>query len=571
MKNREVSDIFNAMADVLELMDENVFKVRAYRRAAMNIDNLSEDVAIVASEGRLEEIQGIGKDLEAKILEIIKTGKCAHYEELKQAVPGVMLELVTIPGVGPKTARLLYEELGVKNIAELEMMAKRHRISGLPGIKRKTEENILKGILLVKKRSDLMTLKEATDLADAIVAGLKGVSGVKDIIPAGSLRRMKDTVRDIDILVTSTSPGNVIDAFVKLPMVKDITASGDTKASIVTHEGVQADLRVVDPESLGAASVYFTGSQAHNIKLRHIAKLMDQKVNEYGVFSNKTGKLIAGRTEADVYKALKLDYIEPELREDRGEVEAARNGDLPDLINIEDIRGDLHVHSKWSDGRDKIEDIVISAKRFGYEYIAITDHSQGLKVARGLSVADVHKKLEQIKDLNKKVKGIRILSGTEVDIHKDGSLDYDDDVLKRFDVVIAAIHSGFRETKAKLTDRILWAIDNKNVNIIAHPTGRLMGMRGPYEIDLERILRAAKDAGVAMEINSYPDRLDLNDINSRVSAVAGVKLALGTDSHSREQLEYMRFGVSVARRAWLNKQDVVNTVNLDGLLKFLDK
>lgn len=571
MKNRDVADIFNEIADLLELLDENVFKIRAYRRAAVNIDNLAEDVADVARQGRLEEVRGIGKDLAAKIVEIIDTGKCRHYEELKAAVPSVLLDLIAIPGVGPKTAKLLYKHLGVTNIAELEMMAKRHRISGLPGIKAKTEENILRGISLVKKRSERMTLKEAADLAGGITSALAKMPEVKDIVPAGSLRRMKETVRDIDILVTSASPKIVSDAFVKLPMVKDVTAHGDTKVSILTADGVQADMRVVEPESFGAALVYFTGSQAHNIKLRHIAKRMDLKVNEYGVFSNKTGKSIAGKTEAEVYKALKLQYIAPELREDRGEIEASARGELPDILDIRDMKGDLHVHSKWSDGRDKIEDIAVEARRRGYEYIAITDHSQGLKVARGLSVADVRRKLEEIRKLNKKIKGIKILSGTEVDIHKDGTLDYDDDTLKMFDVVIAAIHSGFREPKTKLTDRILWAIDNKNVNVIAHPTGRLMGVRGPYDIDIERILRAARDADVAMEINSYPDRLDLDDINSRKALDAGVKIAIGTDSHSREQLDYMQFGVSVARRAWLGKRDVINTAGLDGLLKFLSK
>ena len=571
MKNHEVAAIFNAIADLLELKDDNPFKIRAYRRAAINVDSLTEDIETVAEEKRLETIPGIGKELAAKIDEIIATGKCKHYEELKAEVPQAMLDMVLIPGIGPKTAKLLYDKLKVKNIAELEMMAKRHRISGLPGIKDKTEENILRGIALVKKRSERMTLKEALDVSGEFAARLKKMREVKKVIAGGSLRRMKETVRDIDILVTSASPVKVINTFVKLPTVRDVTAHGDTKASILTNEGIQVDLRVVEPSSFGAALVYFTGSKAHNIKLRHIAKDMGLKVNEYGVFSEKSGKSIAGKTEEDVYKALKLKFIEPELREDRGEIEAASAGKLPKLVQLSDIRGDLHVHSNWSDGSDRIEDLAIEAKKLGYEYAAITDHSQSLKVAGGLSELEVLKKLEEIKKVNKKIKGIRVLSGAEVDILKDGSLDYKDDILKRFDIVIAAIHSGFKEPKEKLTDRILRAMDNKHVNIISHPTGRLMGVRGPYEIDFESIFRAARGAGVAFEINSYPERLDLDDVNARAAGEAGVRLVIGTDSHMAEQLKFMALGVSVARRAWLEKADILNTLGLDGLLKFLKK
>jgi DNA polymerase (family X) len=571
MKNKEVAAIFNAIADLLELKGDNPFKIRAYRRAALNVDSLTEDVTRIAGDDRLLEIPGIGKDLAEKIVEIINTGKCRHYEELKSEIPAAMLELISIPGVGPKTARILCDKLHVKNIGELEMMAKRHRISALPGMKEKTEENILRGIALVKKRSERMTLKEAMDISKEAVSRLEKMPEVKKIIPAGSLRRMKETVRDIDILVTSADPAKVISSFLKLPNAKDVIAHGDTKAAILTDEGVQMDLRVVEPESFGAALVYFTGSQAHNIKIRHIARKMGLKVNEYGVFSEKTGKSIAGKTEADVYKALKLRYIEPELREDRGEVEASETGKLPKLIEMSDIKGDLHVHSNWSDGSNRIEDIAEAAKMMGYEYVAITDHSQSLKVAGGLSHEDVIKKLEEIKKVNKKIRGIKILSGAEVDILKDGSLDYKDDILKRFDVVIAAIHSGFKGTKAMMTDRILWAIDNKRVNIIAHPTGRLMGQRGPYEIDLERVAKAAKDARIALEINSFPERLDLDDVNSRSAKEAGAKLVINTDSHIIEQLDFMRFGLSVARRGWLETGDVINTFELDGLLKFLKK
>lgn len=572
MKNREVADIFNGIADLLELKDENVFKIRAYRRAALNVDSLSEDVAALAKEEKLDTVPGIGKDLAAKIAEIVDTGKCKHYEELKAEVPQAMVDMMKIPGVGPKTARKLYIEANIKSIGELEMMAQRHLIQrALPGVKAKTEENILRGIGLVKKRAERMTLKEAIDVSSEFVSRMKKMGQIKEIVPGGSLRRRKETVRDIDILVTSTAPKKVINTFVGLPMVKDVTAHGDTKASILTTDGIQVDMRVVEPASFGAALVYFTGSQAHNIAIRHIAKEMGLKVNEYGVFNEKTHKSIAGKTEADVYKALKLEYIEPELREDRGEVEAAKKGKLPDLIETGDIKGDLHVHSRWSDGQDTIYDLAMKAKSMGYEYLAVTDHSQSLKVAGGLSESDVLKKLEEIKKVSKKVKGITILSGTEVDILKDGAVDYKDECLKRFDVVVAAIHSGFKETSQKLTDRILRAIDNKYVNIIAHPTGRLMGVRPAYELDFDRIFKAARDAGVALEINSYPERLDLTDIDSRAAKDRGVKIAICTDSHMAQQLGFMELGVSVARRGWLEKKDVINTLGLEGLLKFLRK
>jgi DNA polymerase (family 10) len=571
MKNRQISEIFNAIADLLELKDDNVFKIRAYRRAAMNVDNLSEDIEVLAKESSLEKIPGIGKDLAAKMIEMIDTGKCRYYEELKLEVPQAMLELISIPGVGPKTARLLYNKLGVKNINELAMMAKHHRISGLPGIKDKTEENILRGIALVKKRQERMTLKEAIDVAGEVVSALKKMPGVNNITPAGSLRRMRETVRDIDVLITSAKPEKVTGAFVKLPIVKDVLAHGDTKASILSREGVQVDLRVVEPDSFGAALVYFTGSQAHNIRIRHIGKEAGLKINEYGVFNEKSGKRIAGKTESDIYKTIKLPYIEPELREDRGEVEAGLKGALPKLIKLSDIRGDLHVHSEWSDGSDSIEDLAMAAKALGYEYIAITDHSESLKVAGGLSEKEVLKKLEEIRKVNKKLKGIRVLAGVEVDILKDGSLDYKDDILKRFDLVIAAIHTGFKDPKDKLTDRILVAMDNKRVNIIAHPTGRLMGIRGPYELYLDRIFKNAKEAGVALEISSFPERLDLDDVNARAAKDRGVKLAINTDAHIAEQMNYMALGVSVARRAWLEKEDVINTLSLDALLKFLKK
>ena len=571
MKNIMVADIFENIADILEIKDDNPFKIRAYRRAALNIRGLAEDIEMLAKEDRLSDIPGIGKELEAKIREIITTGSLKHYEKLKREVPQGILDLMSVPGIGPKTARVLHDSLKIKTIGELEQKARSHEISGLPRLKKKTEENILRGIELIKKRAERMTLKEALDLTGEVIPELKKLSGVGKLSVAGSLRRMKETVRDIDMLITSDKPKAVMAAFTKLPLVQDILAHGDTKSSILTESGVQVDLRVVKEESFGAALVYFTGSQAHNIHIRHLAKKAGLKVNEYGVFSEKTGRRVAGRREEDVYKALKLSFIQPEMREDRGEIEAAAKSKLPKLLELSDIRGDLHVHSKWSDGTYSIEDAARAAKAKGYEYIAITDHSKNLKVARGLSEKDVMKKLEEIERVNKKVRGIRILSGTEIDILQDGSLDYDEDVVERFDVVVAAIHSGFKESKEKLTTRIIKAMESGRVHILAHPTGRLMGSREPYELDFDKIFKAASQTNTYMEINAFYERLDLDDVNARAAKDAGVKMAIGTDAHVIDQLDSMLLGVSVARRAWLEKKDVLNASSLDSLLKLLKK
>lgn len=571
MKNREVAEFFEQIADLLEIKNDNPFKIRAYLKAAQNIRSLTEDIETVAKEGRLEDIPGIGKDLASKIIEIINTGRLKHYEELKKKVPRGILDLIAIPGVGPKTARLLYAKLKVKSVDGLEKLARAHKISGLPGLKDKTEENILRGIELVKKRSERMPLQEALSLADEIISRLKRFPRVRRISPAGSLRRMKETVRDIDILITSANPRKVMEAFVKLPMVGEVLAHGDTKSSILTKTGVQVDLRVVDPSCFGAASVYFTGSQAHNIHIRDMAKKKGLKINEYGVFVGKRNKRIAGKEEADVYKTLKLPLIPPELREDRGEIEAALKGELPRLIELSDIRGDFHIHTNRSDGAHSLKEMIEACRKRGYEYSAITDHSKTLKVAGGLSEKEFIKEIDEIRKINKNFKDFKVLAGTEVEILDDGSLDYKRDILKRLDIVVAAIHSGFKQSKEKLTNRILKAMESGYVNIIAHPTGRLMGTRSAYELDFDRIFKVAKETRTCLEINSFTERLDLDDINSKAAAEAGVKMAIGTDAHMIGQLGSIILGLSVARRAWLTKKDVINTLPLADLLKFLKK
>ena len=563
MKNKLIAEIFRSIADILEIKGENPFRIRAYERAGRNIESLADDVEVLIREDRLKDVEGIGKDLEEKIREIVSTGKLKYLEELKKDIPEGLIEMLNVPGIGPKTAKLLYEKLDIQDVVMLERMAAAGKIRGLEGMGEKTEENILAGIELFKKGRDRLDLKIATDAAYNFVNKLKELKEVKKINPAGSLRRMKESVRDIDILISSKNPQKIMDAFTALSDVKNIIAKGPLKSSVLTKDDIQVDVRVVDDASYGAALMYFTGSKEHNIKLRQLAIKNGLKLNEYGIFKGE--KIIAGKTEEDMYKALGISYIAPELREDRGEVEAGLNNALPDLIELKDIKGDLHMHSTWSDGGSSIEDMVIKSRELGYEYIAITDHSQGLKIAGGLNTHELDLKRKDIDRLNKKYKNIKILFGSEVDIDSSGNLDYPDDALKDMDIVIGAIHAGFKQSKEAITRRIIKACQNKYVSIIAHPTGRLWGSRDAYEIDFVEVFKACRDTNTALEINSFPQRLDLNDINSRMAKEAGVKIVINTDSHLAEHLSMMKFGVAVARRGWLEKKDVLNTFNLNKL------
>lgn len=564
MKNQEISNIFKEIAEILEIKGENFFKIRTYERAARNIEAIPEDIDIFVKRGSLKTIPGIGKDLEGKIKEIASTGNLRYLDELKKDIPRGLIDMLKVPGIGPKTAKVLHEKLGVQDLVMLERMAHAGKIRDVPGMKEKTEENILRGIEILKRGRDRMDLKTAMDVAQSFVIQLKKIKGVKKIDVAGSLRRMKDTVRDIDILISSSSPKKIMDRFTSLGDVKDILAKGPTKSSILTKDSIQVDVRVMEDASYGAALMYFTGSKAHNIKLRQLAVKKDFKLNEYGIF--KRSRKVAGKAEPEMYKKLGLSYVSPELREDRGEIEAAKEDKLPKLLELSDIKGDLHVHSTWSDGGNSIEELVIKAKDMGYKYIAITDHSQGLKIAGGLNKEELMIKKKEIEKLKKKYRDIKILFGTEVDIDSDGNLDYPDDILKGMDIVIGAVHSGFKQSKEKLTRRIIKACENRYVNIIAHPTGRLWGAREPYEIDLDEILKVANETHTALEINSFPQRLDLNDINCRMAKDYGVKLVINTDAHIVEQLDMMKFGVSVARRGWLEKRDILNTLPYDRVI-----
>ena len=571
MKNLEIAEIFNNMADILEIKGENPFRIRAYRKAAQNIEGLSEDVRKIAREKKLENLPGIGKDLAGKIEEYIATNKIKAYEKLKKSVSKPVLELMDIPGVGPKTAMVLCDKLKVKSIRDLKKKACEGKIKGIPGIKEKTITNILRGIDFLRKSEGRTLLGQAVKISEEIIARLRKLPEVKRIEPAGSLRRKRDTVRDIDILITSGGPRKVMDVFTRLPEARDVLADGPTKSSIITKGEVQVDLRVVKPTSFGSALCYLTGSKSHNIRLRKMAAQKGLKINEYGVFNVKTSKKIAGAEEKDVYKTLDLPWIPPEIREDRGEIEAAMKNKLPRLLELKDIRGDLHAHSDSSDGVLSFEKIAAICQKRGYEYVVVSDHSKTLRVAGGLSEKDLLTNIKKVRKLNNRFKKIRLLIGSEVDILSDGEMDYKNDILKELDFVIAAIHSGFKQPKAVQTKRILKAMDNKYVNMIAHPTGRLMGVREGYEIDLERILKEAKATNTALEINAYPERLDINDRGARRAKEFGVMIGVATDAHVEDQFENMRFGVSVARRGWLEKKDVLNALDLEHLLKKIKK
>ncbi|MGD0336376.1 MAG: DNA polymerase/3'-5' exonuclease PolX [Candidatus Omnitrophota bacterium] len=569
MKNAEIAQVFREIASILEIKGENVFRIHAYERAAQNIEGLTENIEGLYRAGRLREVPGIGKDLANRIEEFIRSGKIKVYEELKKSIPAGLLGLLKIPSVGPKTAKLLYDKLKIKGVSDLEAAIRKNKLTGIFGIKEKTIENILKGIAILKRGKERMTLPQATFVAEEFVSALWNMPEVKKISVAGSLRRQKETVRDIDILVTSNKPEKIMSAFTGIPSVKDILAKGQTKASVRTKEDVQVDCRVVEQGSFGAALLYFTGSKNFNIKLRQIAIRKGLKLNEYGLF--RKDKFISGKTEEEMLKGLGLSYIEPELREDNGEIELAKKSKLPSLVELKEIKGDLHVHSLWSDGNNSIEEMSSAAKKLGYSYIASTDHSQGLKVAGGLDLRDLKRKKSEIEALNKKLKGFRILYATEVDIDSEGRIDYKDEILKGFDIVVAAIHSGFKQSKQQLTRRMIKACSSKYVHIIAHPTGRLWGVRDAYDIDTEEVLKAASDTNTYMEINAFGQRLDLNDQNCRRAKELGVKVAINTDSHEKSQLESMKFGVSIARRGWLSKEDVINTLPLDELLKAIKK
>lgn len=570
MLNQQIAKVFDEMADLLEIMGENVFRIRAYRRAAQNIDGLPRDVSQM-TEAELLSIPGIGHDLAGKIRHYAETGTMEAYDELKREVPEGLTALLSVPGIGQRTAKLLHERLKVRDLDDLERLAKEHKLSGLPGIKQKTEENILKGIGMLRRGRERLPIGRVLPTADDLLSQLRDQAPVRKLTLAGSLRRWKETVKDIDILATSAAPEKVMSVFLHLPMVKEVLMRGPTKSSVVISEGIQVDLRVVEEESFGAALAYFTGSKAHNIRLREMAVRAGLKINEYGIFREKDDRRLGGEKEEDVYQLLNLPYIPPELREDTGEIEGALENRLPKLLELGDIRGDLHVHTRRSDGSHTLDELIKAARQRGYEYIAITDHTKGLGVARGLNEEKLIGEVREIGAINKRLKGFRLLTGAEVDIRSDGTLDLSDDVLRELDVVVASVHSGFRQSREQITKRLLSAVRNPYVTLIAHPTGRLIGERDAYDVDMEQVFSAAKETGTALEINAYPLRLDMNDTHARRAKEMGIPVLINTDTHVINQFDFMMYGVSIARRGWLEKEDVLNTLATGNLLQWLKR
>jgi DNA polymerase (family 10) len=560
MKNAEIAALFSEIADFLEIKGENPFRVRAYRRAAQAMEGLAEDVAAVADRGELLEIPGIGKDLAGKIQEFLQCGAVEYLEGLRREIPVGVVELMRIHGVGPKTAKLLYEQVGVDSVEKLEELAKEHKLAGVPGIQAKTEENILKGIAVWRGGRERRPLGAALTLAETILETLRDLEEVDQISMAGSLRRMKETVKDIDILVTSKTPARIMEVFVGLPNVAEVLAHGETKSSLRLRESIQVDLRVVEPDCFGAALQYFTGSKQHNIRVRELAQRRELKVSEYGVFDGRSGKRVAGATEEDVYRAVGLPLIPPELREDAGEIEAALADRLPTLVALADIRGDLQLHTTWSDGAHSLADLAAGVQAKGYQYMAVTDHSKSVTVAKGMDEARVVQMIAEVRSLNRRLKRFRVLAGCEVDILADGSLDFPDEILAQLDLVQVSVHSRFKMSREEMTARIVRAVRHPLVHILGHPTGRLIGERAAYEVDMEAVLQAARVAGIAVEINASPSRLDLNDLHARRAKDLGIPITISTDAHAMPQLDFMRYGVAVARRAWLTPGEVLNTL-----------
>lgn len=564
MKNREIADLLDRIADALEIKGESGFKVVAYRKASRILQDMTEDVETVAREGRLQTIPGIGSGLAGKIEEYIETGKMTKYHEVMQGVPESLLGLLEIQGLGGKTIHLMHQELGVNTLDDLKRVIADGSLAALYGMGEKKVENIRKAIETRARVSERISICEASIIADDVIAYLTKAPGISRVSAAGSLRRMKETVGDIDILACGKNGASIISYFARFPGTVRVLAGGATKGSIVVRaEDIerQVDLRIVDAAEYGAALLYFTGSKAHNIKLRGLAKERGLKISEYGVFRGR--RRLAGREEEDCYKILNMPWIPPEMREDRGEVELAMGRRLPRLVEPSDIRGDLHVHTIASDGNMSLKEIVAHARKMGYAYVAICDHSKAAHYAHGLDEGRLLGQAAEIDGLNRTLKDFRVLKGAEVDIQADGSLDFPDGLLAKLDFVVAAVHSGF---KKNVTERIIKALKNPYVRTIAHPSGRLISGREGYDVDLDKVIAAAAERGKALELNAYFDRLDLDELHLKKAKEHGVKVSMGTDTHFAEGLAMMRFGVGIARRAWLERGDILNCLAVEQLL-----
>jgi len=561
--------ILYEMAVLLEIK-EVAFKPQAYERAAYSIESFGEDVAEIYKKGglkALEDIPGVGQGIAERIEEYIKTGRIADYEKLKKEFPVDISGLMEIEGVGPKMVKKLYQELGIKNASELEMAAKAGKLEKLEGLGEKSEERILKSISFLRQSQGRFVLGFILPTVRKIVDSLRALPEVKRAEFAGSIRRMQETVGDLDILVISNKPSQVMDFFMKMPEVQEIIAKGQTKTSVRLNIGMDADVRVLPPESFGAALQYFTGDKYHNIALREIAIKKGYKLNEYGLFKGE--KLIAGKTEEEIYKKLGMELMEPELRTNHGEIEAALTGKLPKLIGYDDLKGDLQVQTDWTDGENSIKEMAEAAKKQGLEYILITDHTKSLAMTGGLDEKKLMKQMVEIDKVQKQVSGIKILKGSEVNINKDGTLDIDEETLAKLDVVGAAVHSNFNMPEADMTARIIRAMENPNVDILFHPTGRIIKRREPYKLDMDKVIKAAKRTKTVLEIDAFPDRLDLKDEHARKAVGDGVKLAIDSDAHSAGHFKFLEFGIAQARRGWAEKKDVINTRPWEEMLRSL--
>lgn len=565
MINKKVSDIFYEIADLLELKGVN-FKPRAYRKAARNIDSLKDDLNEYYDNDNIRDIEGVGKAMEGKIKEIIETGSLEYIEDLREELPAGLVEVMKVPDIGPKKAKKLYDEIGVEDLESLKEKAEAGEIKDIKGFGEKTEKKIIRGIDMLEKISGRHLLNEVIPISEEVIEHLR--PNADKIERAGSLRRWKETIGDIDILATGDTD-KLMDAFANYDEVEEVLVKGDTKTSVRFVGGIQADLRVVDSDSFGAALQYFTGSKEHNVPLRQIAIDQGYKLNEYGLFKKDTDERVAGETEEGIYEKLGMNWMPPELRENRGEIEAAQDDNLPNLIVLEDIKGDLQSHSNWSDGHNTMLEMGKEAQERGYEYLAVTDHSQSLKVASGLTKEEIEEREDELKEAEEKL-DIHLLSGIEVDILKDGSLDMDAETLENLDIVLGAVHSNFKMDEDEQTKRITDAFSTGLIDIMAHPTGRMIGEREPYKVRVKDMIESAKENNVVLEINAFPERLDLDSLKARDAMEEGVMISIGTDAHGLHHLEFMKYGVATARRAWLEADNVINTRSYEELVDYLE-
>lgn len=574
MTNSEIADFLYELAKMLEIVGETRFRIVAYEQAAHIIENLPEELVDIYKNKAvtsLTDIKGIGQSIAEKIAEIITTGKSKYYQELSKKVPPAELNLIKIPGIGPKTAQKLYTQFKIKNIKDLEKIALKGKIRKLSGFDTTAEENILANIKRLKKREKRLLISFAEPIAEECLAVLKKCCFVEKCEMVGSLRRMKETIGDIDLVASSEKPNSVINYFIKQSFVKKIKTQGTAKISIIHQKGIAIDLEILPPKQYGSLLQHLTGSKEHNIHLRKFANDKGLSLSEYGIRTLKTSKTAYFKDEKSFYKKLGLTYIPPELREDQGEIEAASKNKLPKLITLKNIKGDLHLHTQWSEGSSTIEEMAHAGLSNGYSYIAITDHTYGLGIANGMDEMTILKQADLIKKVNKKLKRIKIFSGVEVNIKADGSLDIADEILSKLDIVIASVHSSFHQSEEKMTERIIKAINNPNVKIIGHPSGRILKKRPSYDVEWEIIFKEAAKNNIALEINSLPDRLDLKDTLVHEAKKHEIKFAINTDSHDMAYLTQIKYGVAVARRGWLEKHDIINTYSLENLISWLKK